>query len=384
MKFSCSSFELQKALQLVSRAISGQQALPILNNILIHVENSMCTISATDLEISIISQFPVEEAEDGSITVPAKAILNFAQHTSDPLVTIEVVNTTQIKCTSQKAKTIISGEAAKDFPTISTVSSEQVIKLPAMQLYDALQKVTFAAAKNTLRPVLSGVLFTIKDNMLIVVATDSYRLSECKIPYTTDIQELQCIIPVKVLDELKNAISVFLKSNTSEDQKSEDINDQKSPEVIITVNAQQVSFSIEKTCLVSRLIDGKFPNYQQIIPKEQKATAGISTQELSSVIKRMHYFAKETNNNITCSIGNAAIHMTTSQTQYGQDEATISAELTGEEVKIALSSLYLLDFLSHIRSDTVTMKLNDSVHPAVFTLPGSTDFLHLIMPLRLQ
>ena len=383
MKFSCSTIELQKILQIVSRAISSQQALPILSNILITAENGKCTFSATDLEISIIALVQVSIEEEGSITVPAKAIVNFAQYNSDPTVTLEVVNTNQLKCTSLKAKTIISGENAKDFPTISNISTETEFVLPSMVFLDALQKVTFAAAKNTLRPVLSGVLFSIKEGTVTLVATDSYRLSECKISCKNSSLAMTCIIPVKVLEELKNAISVFTK-NDKIDTSADKPENQKVPEVRIKISAQQVEFSIESVSFLSRLIEGKFPNYEQIIPKESKTVAAIQTQDLTSVVKRMHYFAKEMNNNITCTLNSDGVHLCTTQTQIGQDEATISSELTGDEVKIALSSLYLLDFLSHIRGDTIVMKVSDSMHPAVFNLPGNTEFLHLIMPLRLQ
>ncbi|MCA9370547.1 MAG: DNA polymerase III subunit beta, partial [Candidatus Peregrinibacteria bacterium] len=157
MKFLCKTSNLLQGLNLVSRAISGQQALPILGNVKIDVEGKRCTLSATDLELSIITSFDADIENEGSITVPAKAILNFAQYNSDKEVLLETSEGAQLKCTSSSAKTIIAGEAASEYPTISHIEKETVFSLEAEPLIDALHMVTFASAKTTLRPVLAGV-----------------------------------------------------------------------------------------------------------------------------------------------------------------------------------------------------------------------------------
>lgn len=381
MKFSCDTTELQKTLSLVSRAISSQQALPILGNVLIKAEGKRCTISATDLELSIVSSIKAEIENEGTITVPAKAFMNFAQYNSDSSVLIETINGNQLKCTSSKAKTVISGEMASEYPTISTITKEDSFSLPAGALLEALQKVTFSAAKTTLRPVLSGVYIKIENNIITLVATDSYRLSEYTLPVKDVSSEIECIIPSKVLEELKSVIGVHLKSDSGNEG---DAPNTETVMVDVIVSSQQIELQVGHTKLLSRLIDGKFPNYKQIIPKETTSEAGVNVNDFTTVLKRMHYFAKEMNNNITFSVAAEGMHMTTTQTQAGQDEATLSIELTGDNTKIALSSLYLLDFLSHIKSDAITIRLTDSMHPAIFTLPTDEKFLHLIMPLRLQ
>jgi DNA polymerase-3 subunit beta len=154
--------------------------------------------------------------------------------------------------------------------------------------------------------------------------------------------------------------------------------------VDVTLSKQQIELNVGKTRLLSRLIDGKFPDYKQIIPKDTKTNVLFPTKELSLVTKRMHYFAKEVNNNLTFRVGSAQTRIATPQTQIGKDEAIIDAEAKGDENKIALSSSYLLDFLGHISSDVVEMRLTDNMHPAVFKLPDMPNYLHLIMPLRMQ
>ncbi len=384
MKFSCTTVEFLQAIQLVSRAISGQQALPILGNILFKAEGNMCTVSATDLELSIITHFPANIESEGSITIPAKAILNFAQYNNDSEIILESSEGTQLKCTSAHSKTALSGEKASDYPSIPSVEKKTEFKLDAASLLEALNLVTFASARTSLRPVLSGVYLRAENKKLIFVATDSYRLSEYSIP--TDIDgEISCIIPVKVLEELKTMIAAKkpAKRSPTEESEKQGTREEAMP-ITITLSAQQLEVVIENTRLVSRLIEGKFPDYRQIIPKEATTKALLSTRDLTTTVKRMHYFAKEVNNNLTFTLAGTNAHIATPQTQLGRDETTIPTEIQGQEGKIALSSSYLLDFFAHISSEQVELQITDSMHPAVFHVPGNENFLHLIMPLRLQ
>lgn len=384
MKFACSTGEFLQAIQMVSRAISGQQALPILGNILFKVEGQTCTVSATDLELSIITAFPASIESEGSITIPAKAILNFAQYNTDPEITLETVDGTQLKVTSKQSKTSLSGESAKDYPSIPAVEQKTSFKLDAAPLLDALNLVTFASARTSLRPVLSGVYLRTEGGKLVLVATDSYRLSEVIIPADVT-EEFACIIPVKVLDELKVMLSSKKPPKASPTEEGEKPGERKEAiPVQMTLSTQQIEIQIGQTRLVSRLIEGKFPDYRQIIPKDHTTKALISTRELTTAVKRMHYFAKEVNNNLTFSLSGAEANIHTPQTQLGKDETTIAAEITGTDGKIALSSSYLLDFLSHIDTDILEVRITDSMHPAVFYIPANDKFLHLIMPLRMQ
>lgn len=384
MKFTCSTNNLLQALQLVSRAISGQQALPILGNILLQAQGDRCTVSATDLELSIVTSFEARIETEGSVTVPAKAFLNFAQYNSDPEVTLETKEGTQIRCTSAHGKSMLSGEAASEYPSIVPVEQRTSFSLDAATLLEALHLVTFASARTNLRPVLSGVYLRTEGESIILVATDSYRLSEYVIK-TKPAEEFSCIIPVKVLDELRTILSA--KKPAKRSATEEGAAEGERPEAIpvhISLSQQQIEMRVDDTRLLSRLIEGKFPDYRQIIPKNHTTKAVLSTRELTTAVKRMHYFAKEVNNNLTFSFGDGQVHVATPQTQLGKDEATIPVELDGGDGKIALSSSYLLDFLSHIGSDAVDMRITDSMHPAVFHLPASDTFLHLIMPLRMQ
>jgi DNA polymerase-3 subunit beta len=384
MKFLCKTSDLLQSLQQVSRAISGQQALPILGNILFKVSGTKCTVSATDLELSIITSFETTIEREGSITIPAKAILNFAQYNGDPDVTIEVIDGNQVKCSSAHGKSVLSGEAATQYPTIPDVEQKNTLSIEAGPLLDALHLVTFTSAKTSLRPVLSGVFIRLDKESMTMVATDSYRLSEYKIAQQAA-EEIACIVPVKVLDELKTVLGS--KRGTAGKDTTEEGGEkkEKSPLMVeMILSQQQLELRVGETKLTSRLIEGKFPPYQEIIPKQTGTIITLSAKELLTAVKRMHYFAKEVNNNITFHFGNGQAHLTTPQTPIGKDESTITAEVEGPDTKIALSSSYLLDFLGHIDTDQLKISVQDSMHPAVFRLPLNDRFLHLIMPLRIQ
>ncbi len=378
MKFSCQTASLLQALQIVSRAISGQQALPILGNVLLQAEGRRCTVSATDLELSIVTSFEATIENEGSITVPAKAILNFAQYASDPEVVMETVEGTQLKCTGKHGKTMLSGELASEYPTIAPVEKKISFAVNAHHLLEALHLVTFTCARTSLRPVLSGVSVRTEGGKLILVGTDSYRLSEYALQ-TTMQDEIGCIIPVKVLEEVKAAISGYKTKKPANDEKIDEV-----PQVQVTLSQQQVELQVGATRFLSRLIEGKFPDYKQIIPKETSVRSVIATHELITAVRRMHYFAKEVNNNLTFVLTSGDVQIRTPQTPLGKDEASVTAETSGGDSKIALSSSYLLDFLSHIDDANVELQVVDSMHPAVFKLPNAPQFLHLIMPLRMQ
>lgn len=380
MKFSCGTPDLQRALHLVSRAIGGQQALPILGNILFKAEGEQCMVSATDLELSIVTSFPASVEHEGTITIPSKAILNIAQYCTDPEILLETLEGTQLRCLSKKSKATISGEAATEYPTIPVIERQMVIQLPITPLLRALHYVTFAAARTSLRPVLSGVSVRCERGAIIFAATDSYRLSEYTIPAGGIKEEFSCIIPVKVLEELK----LILGGADPMDQQKGAKPNMNEQAVEVALSKQQVEFTLGAHHLLSRLIEGKFPDYKQIIPKEEVTNVVFATHDLQTSVKRMHYFAKEMNNTLTFHCSKSSVQISTPQTQAGKDETIFEVDVQGADSKIALSSSYLLDFLGHVSSESVVLHIADAMRPAIFTLPEDTALLHLIMPLRLQ
>lgn len=379
MKFSCKTADLLSGLQLVSRAIGTEQVLPILQNILIAVEGKRCTLSATNLELSIVTSFEVLIENEGSITVPAKAILNFVQYNQDEEIVLETSEGTQLKLHSKRAKATIAGEAANGFPTITGIQKDVTLNLPLPPLLKALNLVTFACARTTSRPVISGVFVKMEKGSITMVGTDSYRLSEFKIDIPGLTGDVSCIIPARFLEELKGVIALHRSRDADDKEKKKSETDV----IDIHLGSQQIEVHLAHTKLISRLIDGKFPDYAQVVPKEKNTTAVVNIKDLLSAVKRMHYFAKEQSNNITFVFGKGSLNLTTKQTQIGRDESAIICAIDGKENKIAVSSTYLIDFLSRLDSDEIVIELSDKMHPAVFKLPADPTYLHLIMPLRM-
>ncbi len=382
MKFSCKTADLLSGLQLVSRAIGTEQVLPILQNILITVEGKRCTLSATNLELSIVTSFEVSIENEGSITVPAKAILNFVQYNQDAEIILETSEGTQLKLHSKRAKAVIAGEAASGFPTITSIQKDVTLNLPISPLLTALNLVTFACARTTSRPVISGVFVKMEKGKITMVGTDSYRLSEYKIDIPGLTGDVTCIIPAKFLDELKGVIALH-RGREAEDKDEKGKKKTSIESVDIHLGSQQIEVHLAHTKLVSRLIDGKFPDYAQVVPKEKNTTAVVNIKDLLGAVKRMHYFAKEQSNNITFTFNKSGIHLMTKQTQIGRDESTITSAVDGKDNKIAVSSTYLIDFLARLDTEEVLIELSDKMHPAVFKIPTDHTYLHLIMPLRM-
>lgn len=380
MKFSCGTPQLLHSLQFVSRAIGGQQALPILGNILLRAEKDECIVCATDLEMSLVTKLSASIEQEGVITIPAKAILNVVQYCTDPEIILETIEGTQLKCVSKKSRAMLSGEAATNYPTISPIERQINVHLPVTPLFRALHYVTFAAARTSLRPVLSGISVRCEKGSIVFAATDSYRLSEYHIPAGEVKEEFSCIIPVKILEELKLLIG---GADPMDEQKGDKPN-MKDRTVEVSLSKQQVEFRFGDHLLLSRLIEGKFPDYKQIVPKEEVMNTVFATHELQTATKRMHYFAKEMNNTLTFYCSKGEVRIVTPQTQIGKDEVTFEVDVKGADSKIALSSSYLLDFLGHVSSESVVLHITDPMRPAVFTLPEDPSLLHLIMPLRLQ
>lgn len=302
------------------------------------------------------------------------------QYNTDPEIRLELKEGSQLHCSSAKAKALIAGESANEYPNISTIEKQASFTMKALPLLRALHLVTFASAKTSLRPVLSGVSVRGQNGKVILVATDSYRLSEYAVDADGAGEDLACIVPAKILEEVKVVLSAMKADKAPKNEEKID----EVPQVHIALSKQQIEFTVGATRLLSRLIEGRFPDYQQIIPKETGTRVGFTLSELMPAIRRMHYFAKEVNNKLSFKISADSVEISTPQTQGGRDEAMLQAELTGNENAIALSSSYLLDLLSHIDGEVLSMEMQDSAHPALFRLLEEPQFLHLIMPLRMQ
>ncbi|MCK5461130.1 DNA polymerase III subunit beta [Candidatus Gracilibacteria bacterium] len=367
MKVVISQFDLLESLKTVVRAVSGQNTLPVLGNILIRAEGKKVYFAATNLEISISTSIEAEVKNEGAITVPAKILTSYASlFGKGEEVELKASDGTTLEINSKESKTKIKGISAEEFPQISRVESGVKLEIPSGDFRKAVQQVAFSAQENSSRPILSGVFFKTKGKKLLIVATDSYRLSEKVLELKQEVTEIQSVIPVRAVLEA--------------DRLSMGIDN-----IAITISDNQVMFSAGGTELVSRLIDGQFPDYKQILPTSHKSVAKILREDFELAVRRVSIFAKENNQHMKLEfLNDGTLTVSTDSTQIGEERTTIPIKLEGATNIIALNTDYVLDLLSSLPGEeNIIIELEGKLNPAVFKKEKDEDFIHLIMPLKM-
>lgn len=368
MKLFCTQVDLEGGLNIVNKAITPNTTLPVLNNILLKAEGKKLYFSATNLEIAIQYFIAADIRSEGSVTIPAKLLTSYISLLKDDKLEVSLVEGNTVLFKSASSQTKMKGISAEEFPTIPKVAKENTLKVSRKDLELAIMQTVFSASTNTSRPVLAGVLFDVDKDVLKIVATDSYRLAEKNITLKekTNIS-LQCVIPARTIMELGKLLA-----------KAQD------EDVEINISKTQALFVIGNIELMSRLIEGKFPDYAKIIPKSSKTQVEVGTEELSLVAKRVSLFAKENNNSIKLAATNdGKLLISTDETKVGEEKAEINAKVDGENNKVALNAQYLLDVLAFIQSDKIVLELDDKLSPAVIRPAGNKDYVYIIMPLKI-
>lgn len=361
MKLQITQENLNKALSNVARVANARGTLPILSNILIKtVDNRVC-VTATNLNIAITHYIGSKVTDPGSITVPARLMQDFVSSLSSGVIDIELdENKLHIKTDSYNST--INGMSADDYPVMPQIQNPKTFVVPSGEFKKALQQVVIAASNDETRPVLTGVYLHSHEGNLFAVATDSYRLAERKISKIG--QELSILIPATAINDLLRIIG-------DDDKK-----------ISINYDDQQVLFIVGDIELVARLIDGNYPPYRKLIPGSFKTTATLSRSELQNIVKVSSLFARENAGSITVDVSeaNSQISIQSIASQLGENTATSPAKVTGSG-QITLNSRYILDALSVISNDEVTMSFNEKLDPCVIK-GSSDDYTHLIMPLK--
>lgn len=368
MKLSCNQENLQKGINTVNKIIGNRASLPVLNNILISSDNGRLKLSSTDLEIAVKTWIGAKVDEEGSITVPARLLTEFITNNSDEKINFstkdDILN---IKSINHQAN--IKGINASEFPLIPEFKDAKKIEINSKKLYEGIIHTVFACAHDETRPVLTGLLIKIKQEQLKLVATDSYRLAEA----TTDIdkkhKDINVIVPARAMSEISRIIS-----------------QEEMGKVEISFSENQIMFSVENTQIISRLIEGSFPDYEQIIPKNHQTKVKLRADKFSQSIKMASFFARESANNIKIKlIGGKTIEILAVSPQVGDEVSKIQAEsFEGKPAEIAFNAKFVLDVLATINEDQIIMEINSSINPVVIKPVKSKNLLYVIMPLRIE
>lgn len=365
MKATILQTNFAKSLNSVMRVVSNRATLPVLNNVLIIADSGKLTISATDLEIGITSKITGKVDTDGKITVPAKLLSDFVVNNRDNSIDINLKEL-NLNLKSEHFEANIKGIDAEEFPTIPVSQSKAYIKINATDFAEALRKVSFAAASDDTRPVLAGILLKFSDKELVITATDSYRLAEKKIILEKQVGDKEVIVPAKTMNELLRIIS--------QNEPDQDV------EMILDEN--QIFFNIGDVSIVSRLIEGNFPPYQQIIPSQSKITAKAEISELLSALKMSALFAKDVANNIKLSIDDKQITIKSAAGESGDTTSKITAETAGGKLTVAFNARYLIDVANVLSGKTVIAKFTDDSAAAIISSDKDENYLYLAMPLK--
>lgn len=366
MRLTCSQKDLLSALTATNKAVDVNNTLPVLNNVLLKAEGKKLYFTSTNLEIAITYNIEIDVKNEGEVTIPSKLFTSYINYLKDEKVDM-IVEGGDIQIKTSDSKTRIKGIPASEFPPIPTVEKEGGMTVKVKDLDKAIEQVVFAAALNTTRPILSGVYFAVEKEELKMVTTDSYRLSEKTLSVSNVSGNVNCIVPAKTILELGSILD-----GMKEDE-----------DVTIIISKNQIMFSIGPVELISRLIEGQFPNYEQIIPKSSKTQVEFEVSTLGLVLKRINIFAKENNNKIILKVADGKVIVTTESTQYGEGEITLDTKIDGENNEIALNSQFLLDALGSIGKDKVVLEIGDKIAPVILKPKDGKGYTHIIMPLKI-
>lgn len=372
MKFIVSSSELQKALQTVSGVISNSQSRPILENFLFEIEKDILKITASDGETTLITSLEVRSDAEGKIAVPAKIFQEFVKTYGEQPLTLSVKdaedgNGKLLEILDEKDNFAVALDHAEDYPEIPEFDAAQSVTISAGILSEALNNTLFATSNDSLRPVMTGVLFQFKEDETNFVSTDSHRLVVYKRTDLINADPVEFIMPKKPLAIFK---SILASSND---------------EVSIEFNENMAKFTFGNNIWICRLIDGKYPNYSAVIPKENPNILTINRNLLLNSIRRASIMSNKSTNQVRFKLSGNILHLHAEDTEFANKaDMQIPCDYNGEDINIGFSSKFLTEMLSVLSADDITMKMSQPNRPGIIEpidgLEDEEKILMLSMP----
>ncbi len=373
MKFTILQENLKEALYIVGHIAGKNINLPILNNILIKADQGNISFTSTDLEIGIINKKRGKVDNGGEFTIDSKILFDYVSLLPNKKVDLELVGDEfVINCENYNTK--IKGTNAEDFPLIPEIENSETYLIKTKNLKKALSQVVFATSSSETRMELTGVLFETIDSELLLVATDSYRLAEKKSKLEEGGKKnIRVIVPAKTIQELTRILSNIKDGSAPEENSVE-----------IMISENQIKFLIDGTELISRLIEGQYPDYKQIIPASNNTKASVSRQELIRAVKMSSLFSKTGINDINLDFPKDKNKIVVSSVlgQAGENITETDALVTGIDNGIVVNYKYLLDCLNNISSENIILEVSDSNTPCIIKADGDDTYLYVIMPIK--
>jgi DNA polymerase-3 subunit beta len=368
MKLSISTTELLTQLQTVTRVESTRSAVQALSGVMISVTESSAELLATDMEVGLRVRLRADVSRAGQVVLPGRLLLDVSRALPAEVVTLE------LRAAEQDVE-LISGGAVfhlrtlrtEDFPALPDPTAESRLALPAAAFVETVERVARSASKDETRPVLTGILISAAASELRMVATDSYRLSVKRTSLEEPLTgELEANVPARALQELARIA-----------QQSQ------STELAASVGQNQIVFELDGVILSSRLIDGQFPNYRQLIPEAVEHELRLSTAELTDVVRRISLLAQK-NTPLKLAFGEGSLTISAQTPDIGEASETIPVPFHGEAFEIGFNPEFLRDGLESIDTDELLMKLISPLRPGLLESPQAGEFVYLVMPIRLN
>ena len=365
MELTVTQENLSRALSAVGRVASSKAGLPILSNILLRTEGNRLLVAATNLEIAATYYIGAKVMKQGSITLPARLVSEFVS--SLPKGTVDLtVKATHMTIASGNYTSVVNGVEAEEFPELPAIDEEKAVtySVATADLKQALSQTIVTSSSDSTRPVLTGVYWHSVDGALFLAATDGYRLSEKKLMDTKS--EISAIVPTSSLQEVLRTMTDTID------------------EVEVLFDDTQVRFRIGEAEITSRLIDGNYPDYRQLIPKESETVISINASDFTRTVKIASLFARESGGSITLNADKEkqelSIHSIASE--LGENTSTAPAEITADG-QVTLNSRYVADALNVLDGDSITFSFSGKLSPCVLRASEkNTDYTHIIMPLK--
>jgi DNA polymerase III subunit beta len=367
VKLTLSTQDLLSQLQNVTRVASTRSAVQALSGVLLRAAGGSCELMATDVEVSLQVSVPAEVSSEGSVVLPARLLLDVVRSLTNETLTLELraaENDVEIVCGG--ATFHFRTLRAEDFPSLPRPVADGRISLPTQAFVDTVTKVSRSASHDETRPVLTGILVSASGQELVMVATDSYRLSVKRTTLDSAVSgSFEANVPARALQELAR-----IAAGGGEERLS------------VGVQDGQVVFEVAGAVLSSRLIDGQFPNYRQLLPDAVEHELRLSAAELSGVVRRISLLAQK-NSPLRLQFSEGQLTVSAQTPDVGEATESIPVPFQGEPFEIGFNADFLRDGLESVETDELVLRLISPVRPGLIESPDTSDFIYLIMPIRL-
>ena len=368
MNLSITKDQIIAGLQAVQNVVSTRTTLPILSNVLVKAEGGHVEFTATDLDVTVVCKVEAKVMKDGAITLPVKKLFGIVRELNGDIeIEVDEKNVASVRSGSSFFK--INGLAADEFPPLPNFKDEKKVCLAQDNIRGMIKKTSFAVSTDESRYVLNGIFMILKDGKITLVATDGRRLA--LVDEEVELSEKssgEFIVPAKAVNELNRLL-------------------QDKGEVEIKFGENQASFALKQdkdfsTVIITKLIEGNYPNYRQVIPSETKERIALGREEFVQALRRAEIMTSEKANSVKLNFGKNQLTITANSPEIGEARETIAINYKGKEIAIAFNPRYLIDPLNALTEDEIFIELIDELSPGVIKINGP--FLYVVMPMRLN